>query len=104
MMQRLIAVALLVLLAPQAFAASNRVLVVSSYGSDYQWSNTIVDGINHKLQQNYPGIELNVEFLSSEFLNDPSLWGEKMDVLLSNYRRNPPQAIILISDEAWMAY
>ena len=86
------------------FSGNNKVLVISSYGTDYQWSNSIMDAINQKLKQEYPSIEFSREFLSSEFLGDADTWGEKVGVLLSNYRKTPPLAIILISDEAWMAY
>lgn len=88
----------------KTLAAENKVLIISSYGADYKWSNSIVDGIRAELKNSYPGIELNQEFLSSEFQGAPETWGEKMNVLLSNYHKNPPLAIILISDEAWMAY
>lgn len=84
--------------------ADNKVLVISSYGADYKWSNMIVDGLGDRLKQAYPGVELNVEFLSSEFIKDAERWGEKMDVLLDSYREEPPLAVVLISDEAWMAY
>lgn len=86
------------------FSANNKVLVISSYGTDYQWSNNIIDGINLELKKTFPGVELNKEYLSSEFLEDSGTWGHKMGVLLNNYRKNPPLAIVLISDEAWMAY
>lgn len=84
--------------------ANDKVLIISSYGSDYQWSNSIVEGITQKVGKHYPDIEFNVEFLSSEFIEDAVMWGEKMDVLLRNYQKKKLQAIILISDEAWMAY
>lgn len=84
--------------------SNDKVLIISSYGSDYQWSNSIVEGITQKVGEFYPGIEFNVEFLSSEFIEDTGMWGEKMDVLLRNYQKKKLQAIILISDEAWMAY
>lgn len=84
--------------------SNDKVLIISSYGSDYQWSNSIVEGITQKVGEFYPGIEFNVEFLSSEFIEDTGMWGEKMDVLLRNYQKKKLRAIILISDEAWMAY
>lgn len=63
-----------------------------------------MDAINQRLKEEYPAIEFSREFLSSEFLGDADTWGTKLGVLLSNYRKTPPLAIILISDEAWMAY
>ena len=86
------------------FSNSNKVLVISSYGTDYQWSNTIMDEIGRRLRDSNPSIEFNREFLSSEMLADSDTWGDKVSVLLHNYRKNPPLAIILVSDEAWMAY
>lgn len=94
----------LCLIVTKASFASSKVLVISSYGTDYQWSNSIMDGLNQNLKQEFPTLEFSREFLSSEFLGDTSSWGEKVNVLLSNYRKTPPLAIVLISDEAWMAY
>ena len=87
-----------------AFSASSKVLVISSYGTDYQWSNSIMDAIGNQLKEKYPSIELSREFLSSELLEDAETWGNKMSVLLHNYQKNPPLVVVLISDEAWMAY
>ncbi|MEF9987246.1 MAG: ATP-binding protein [Bacteroidales bacterium] len=83
---------------------SNKVLIISSYGPDYQWSNSIIDGINFKLKETAPGIELNVEYLSSEIFSNPKNWKLKISTLLNIYGPNPPLAVILISDEAWLAY
>ena len=88
----------------EIFSATGKVLVVSSYGTDYQWSNTIMDAIGNRLKEVYPSIEFSREFLSSEMQDESDTWGTKMGVLLSNYRKNPPRAIILVSDEAWMGY
>lgn len=43
----------------KTLAAENKVLIISSYGADYKWSNSIVDGIRAELKNSYPGIELN---------------------------------------------
>ena len=88
----------------ELFSATGKVLVVSSYGTDYQWSNTIMDAIGNRLKEVYPSIEFSREFLSSEMQDESDTWGKKMSVLLSNYRKNPPRAIVLVSDEAWMGY
>lgn len=88
----------------EIFSNASKVLVVSSYGTDYQWSNTIMNTISNRLKDKYPSIEFSREFLSSEMLEDSDSWGNKMSVLLSNYKKNPPLAIILVSDEAWMGY
>ncbi|MEY8706222.1 ATP-binding protein [Bacteroides faecichinchillae] len=88
----------------ELFSATGKVLVVSSYGTDYQWSNTIMDAIGNRLKEVYPSIEFSREFLSSEMQDESYTWGKKMGVLLSNYQRNPPRAIVLVSDEAWMGY
>ncbi|MEG1008159.1 MAG: ATP-binding protein, partial [Bacteroides sp.] len=86
------------------FSEVDKVLVLSSYGTDYQWSNSIADAIHRELKKEFPNIEFSREFLSSEFLDTADTWGDKVSVLLANYRKNPPLAIVLISDEAWMAY
>ncbi len=88
----------------EVLSNANKVLVVSSYGTDYQWSNTIMNTIGKQLKDKHPSIEFSREFLSSEMLEDSDSWGNKMSVLLSNYKKNPPLAIILVSDEAWMGY
>lgn len=49
-------------------------------------------------------MELSVEYLSSEQYNDPNNWGRKIAALLQNYEQSLPSAIVLVSDEAWMAY
>lgn len=88
----------------EALYSANRVLLISSYGTDYQWSNTIMDAIGQQLNEEYPTIEISKEFLSSELLEDADMWGDKISVLLRNYQKKPPLAVVLISDEAWMAY
>lgn len=85
-------------------ATTGKVLVVSSYGTDYKWSNDIIDSISLLLNNAYPSIEFNREFLSSESLETSEMWKGKMNVLLSSYKKKKPLAIILVSDEAWMAY
>lgn len=104
MIRYLLIAAFLFLFQPDLFSGNKKVLVISSYGTDYQWSNSIMDAINQKLKQEHPSIEFSREFLSSEFLGDTDTWGDKVSVLLSNYRKTPPLAIVLLSDEAWMAY
>lgn len=84
--------------------SSNKVLIISSYGSDYQWSNSIMDGVNTKLKSTYPGIELNIEYLSSELFANPDSWMLKMNAIIDSYQETLPLVIIFISDEAWMAY
>ncbi|MEG2495012.1 MAG: HAMP domain-containing sensor histidine kinase [Mucinivorans sp.] len=83
---------------------SNEVLVVDSYSSDYQWSNSIIDGIKSKLSDKASGLGLNIEYLSSERFNSPALWVDRMNMILGTYTETLPAAIVLISDEAWMAY
>ena len=63
-----------------------------------------MDAIGNRLKEVYPSIEFSREFLSSEMQDESYTWGKKMGVLLSNYQRNPPRAIVLVSDEAWMGY
>lgn len=81
-----------------------KVLIISSYGTDYQWANSIIDGINTRVKGCCPETDLNAEYLSSERFTNTKQWIEKMDTLLNRYKDNIPQAIVLISDEAWMAY
>lgn len=85
-------------------AANNNVLIISSYGTDYQWANSIIDGINLKLKKSDTGVEIEVEYLSSERFTSTKRWVNKMDTLLGKYKNDIPKAIVLISDEAWMAY
>lgn len=104
MIRYLIVVILLCIAQLEIFSANNKILVISSYGSDYHWSNMIMDGLSQQLKETYPSAELSREFLSSERLGDAATWGEKVSLLLRNYRKNPPRAIVLVSDEAWMGY
>ncbi|MEG1760016.1 MAG: HAMP domain-containing sensor histidine kinase [Alistipes sp.] len=83
---------------------SNKILIISSYGSDYQWSNSIIDGINSKLKTVYPGLELNIEYLSSELFVKQDSWRLRLTTMLDTYQNSPPLVIILVSDEAWLAY
>lgn len=89
---------------PASSKTSNKVLIISSYGADYQWSNSIIDGINSKVQQSCPGIELNIEYLSSELFAKTENWQLKLQTMLDTYQDAVPLAIIFISDEAWLAY
>ncbi|MEG0795520.1 MAG: HAMP domain-containing sensor histidine kinase, partial [Odoribacter sp.] len=82
----------------------NEVLIIDSYSSDYQWSNSIIDGIKNLLSDDISGLYLNIEYLSSERFTNPSIWVERINMLFSNYTENLPAAIVLISDEAWMSY
>lgn len=84
--------------------ASNKVLAISSYGADYQWSNAIVDEIALELNKAYPGIELNIEYLSSELFVKAENWELKINTILESYQDATPLAIIFISDEAWLAF
>lgn len=88
----------------KAFSLTGKVLAISSYGTDYQWSNAMMDAIAMRLKEAYPYIEFSREFLSAEMQDNPEVWGSKISILLDNYRKNLPLAIILVSDEAWMAY
>lgn len=88
----------------KAAVKGNKVLVISSYGTDYNWSNDIIDGINIEMRKNHPELELNVEYLASERFVQPEMWTERMSLLIDSYENNLPLAIVLISDEAWMAY
>ncbi|MEG1553846.1 MAG: HAMP domain-containing sensor histidine kinase [Rikenellaceae bacterium] len=83
---------------------SDEVLVISSYGTNYQWSNSIIDGINSELKESNSNITIYPEYLSSERLAEANLWVDKINTILDKYRQTPPLAIVLISDEAWMAY
>ena len=104
MLRRLMVIFFTCLFHLEVFSTTGRVLVISSYGTDYQWSNTIMDVIGERLKETYPSIEFSREFLSSEMLEESNTWGNKIAVLLSYYQKNLPQAIILVSDEAWMGY
>lgn len=83
---------------------SNKVLIISSYGTDYGWSNSIIDGISAAIKEKFPSLELNVEYMSSEKFSKTDTWVNRINILLENFNENPPIAIVLISDEAWMAY
>lgn len=83
---------------------ANKVLIISSYNSDCQWSNTIIDALNVRLKKVYQGVELNIEYLSSELFVKTDNWTSKMEVILDNYQETLPLAIVFISDEAWLAY
>ncbi|MEG2755233.1 MAG: HAMP domain-containing sensor histidine kinase [Mucinivorans sp.] len=82
----------------------NEVLIIDSYGVDYQWSSSIIDGIKSTLSDNFSGLGLNIEYLSTERFNDPAVWVDRINMVLSNYTSTMPAAIVLISDEAWMSY
>lgn len=86
------------------FSAAGRVLAISSYGADYQWSNAVMDAIGEHLKNKCENIEFNRDFLSSESFDDPYKWGDRLELLLNNYEKKNLIAIVLISDEAWMAF
>lgn len=81
------------------------VLIISSYSSGYTWSDEIIDYIGSSLmlseKHNY---EINLEYLASEYQHDPQYWRFRLNVILNSYRKQPPDLIVLVSDEAWFAF
>lgn len=81
------------------------ILIISSYSSGYSWSDDIIDYIGGELslsqKHNY---EISLEYLSSEFQQEPQNWKFRMNVIMNSYRKHIPDLIVLISDEAWFAY
>lgn len=84
--------------------ACRKVLVLNSYSQDHEWSNSIVDSIGAVLNSHYDDVELTVEYLSAERIDNPALWIDRIDLLFDSYVDKRPSAVIIISDEAWMAY
>ena len=81
------------------------VLIISSYSSGYSWSDDIIDYIGGELslskRHNY---EISLEYLSSEFQQEPQNWKFRMNVILNSYRKQIPDLIVIIADEAWFAF
>ncbi len=84
--------------------SGRKILIISSYSSDYQWSNDIIDGIGIELKKTFPAIEINVEYLSTERYLMADSWVDRLNLSLDNYNPEILSAIILIADEAWMSY
>jgi signal transduction histidine kinase len=81
------------------------VLIISSYSSGYTWSDEIIDYIGSNLmlseKHNY---EISLEYLASEYQQDPQYWRFRLNVIMNSYRKQPPDLIVLVSDEAWFAF
>lgn len=85
--------------------ADRKVIIISSYSPDYQWSNIIIDGINESIKASAPETQLHIEYISSERFPDPMNWVERTHFVVDNCEKDSTiSAIIIISDEAWMAY
>lgn len=85
-------------------STGRKVLIISSYGSDYQWSNNVISGFKDYLDQEHLNVDINVEYLTSEIFVNPHVWVERIQTIIDNYESNKPAMIVLISDEAWMGY
>lgn len=95
---------LVILISGARASVRNEILIINSYSPDYQWSNHIIDSISLELRSSYPETEINIEYLSTERFVSPESWVGRIDMLLENYQDRQPLAVVLISDEAWMAY
>lgn len=81
------------------------ILIISSYSSGYLWSDEIIDYIgSHLMLSEKHNYEINLEYLSSEYQQDPQFWKFRLNVILNSYRKQTPDLIVLVSDEAWFAF
>lgn len=81
-----------------------RILILNSYSADNQWSNSIIDNIGVVVKSRFPDVELTVEYLSTERFTNASVWVDRANLLFDSYANQKLSAVVVISDEAWMAY
>lgn len=83
---------------------SKHILVISSYNDGYTWSDDIIDHIGSHLMTNHNHFDVSVEHISSEYNPDFTVWVYRYNIILSAYKSQPPDILVLIGDEAWFAH
>lgn len=63
-----------------------------------------IQAIREKVGENFPSIEVKVRYLNAEHFPDLKEWIENIPTEIYRTSKEPPLAIVLISDEAWLAY
>ena len=87
-----------------AYDQNDFILVISSYSADHPWSRCIEANIKNELAYKGCLIGINTDYLNSDRFSSPRMWKESMQLILKKDFSIPPKAVVLIADEAWMAY
>lgn len=80
------------------------ILIVSSYSVNYPWPKAIEDSFRSELSVARSPAKVISEYLNCDQFSYPDIWLDKMSLILKGYSEQPPVMIVLIADEAWMAY
>ncbi|MGL4412333.1 MAG: hypothetical protein ACRCTF_09510 [Bacteroidales bacterium] len=85
-------------------ANEREILVINSYSPDFDWSVSAIQGIRSKVLENFPMAEFKVRYLNSEMFPDMNEWLDYIPKKIYRTEKDDPLAIVIVSDEAWLAY
>ena len=85
-------------------ANDREILVINSYSPDFDWSVSAIQGIKSTVLENFPMAEFKVRYLNSEMFPNMEEWLDYIPKKIYRTEKDNPIAIVLISDEAWLAY
>lgn len=91
------------ILATEQFSGQDYVLIASSYSHYHGWSRELVNQINASLEKKYPDLEVFTEYLTTKCVFAKEDWEKRMNSMFNTYKELP-KMLVLIGDEAWIAY
>lgn len=87
-----------------SMAQNDYILFISSYSSHYPWSRMIEDSYRQNLVEQELPMDIYSEYLNADILPATDSWVSRMQIILGNYAAHPPKIVVLLADNAWMAY
>ncbi|MCQ4873064.1 ATP-binding protein [Butyricimonas paravirosa] len=103
-----VAVVLLLFFGTNLFAeereSDDYILVISSYSSRYPWPKVIENAFRVGVAKEVKSVSIYSEYLNCDRFSSPETWLETMRLVIKNHASQPPKLVVLIADEAWMAY
>lgn len=88
----------------RTMAQNDFILFISSYNSNYAWSKSLEQSFRQNLKNNHISLDVYSEYLNADLLPFSNDKTARMKILLENYRQHPPKIVILLADDAWLAY
>ncbi|MGL4993484.1 MAG: sensor histidine kinase [Bacteroidales bacterium] len=85
-------------------ANEREVLIINSYSPDFDWAVSAIHGVKSTVLENFPMAEFKVRYLNSEMFPNMQEWLDYIPKKIYRTETDKPVAIVLISDEAWLAY
>ncbi|MDD6211043.1 MAG: response regulator [Bacteroidales bacterium] len=87
-----------------AYDNTEFVLIISSYSVNHPWSKSVENSFKEELKNSGCSISVTTDYLNSDRFSSPKIWEESMELILKRNMPTPPKLVVIISDEAWMAY